>query len=337
MKKTLSLILALTLIIVSLTSCNLLGGTKNDQENDVKIKIAYMSGPTGMGMAKLIHDNGGKAGNEKYEFIPYTDASLASADLLKGNVDMACLPTNNAATLYNQKGGSIQVLAVNCLNSLYLMTKTGTEIKSLSELEGKTIYTIKNGTPAVILQHILDENNINATIKTSIGEGENEKLINAPTDLAPLLIAGKVEIALVPEPVATAAPLKIASQGKDYTYSVAIDLSDVSENIAMGCVAVNKAFASQNKSAVNSFMDKYKASIEYISNLENLDNSAQYIVDAGVLDAVPAAKKSLSNLGDAIAYLDGAEMKALLTDFYNAIGVSMIGGNLPDEEFYYNK
>ncbi len=336
MKKALSIILALTLIF-SLASCNLIGGEKNDKEEGVKLKIAYMSGPTGMGMAKLIHDNGGKAGNEKYEFISYTDASLASADLIKGNVNMACLPTNNAAMLYNQKGGSIQVLAVNCLNSLYLMTKTGTEIKSLSDLEGKTIYTIKNGTPAVILQHILDENNINATIKTSIDEGENEKLINAPADLAHLLIAGGVEIALVPEPVATAAPLKIASQGKDYTYSVAIDLSDVSQNIAMGCVAVNKNFATQNKSAVNSFMDEYKKSIEYIANLENLSNSSQYIVDAGVLDAVPAAKKSLSNLGDAISYIDGAQMKALLNDFYNAIGVKLIGGKLPDEEFYYDK
>jgi len=30
-------------------------------------------------------------------------------------------------------------------------------------------------------------------------------------------------------------------------------------------------------------------------------------------------------------------MKTTLVDFYNAIGSNMIGGNLPDDEFYYEK
>ena len=78
-------------------------------------------------------------------------------------------------------------------------------------------------------------------------------------------------------------------------------------------------------------------SIEYISTPGNLETAAQYIVDAGVLDAVPAAKKSLVNLGSAIAYRDGEDMKTTLVDFYNAIGSNLIGGKLPDDEFYYGK
>jgi NitT/TauT family transport system substrate-binding protein len=300
-----------------------------------------MNGPTGMGMAKLIHDNGGVEGNEKYQFVKYSDAALATADLKDGKVDMACIPTNTAATIYN-KLGNINVLALNCLNSLFVMTKTGVEINSISDLEGKTIYTIQNGTPAVILRYLLAESNVNATVKTTIGEGENEKVIAAPTDLAPLLIAGKVDIALVPEPVATAAPLKIASQNKNYTYTVAINLTDAwgeisSSPVAMGCIVGNKNFVTNNKSAVDSFLAEYKQSIEYISTPENLETAAQFIVDAGVLDAAPAAKKSLINLGSAIAYSDGENMKKILVDFYNAIGINLIGGKLPDDEFYYGK
>ena len=52
---------------------------------------------------------------------------------------------------------------------------------------------------------------------------------------------------------------------------------------------------------------------------------------------MPAAKKSLTNLGSAISYIDGEEMKTILTDFYNAIGAKLIGGKLPDDEFYYGK
>ena len=343
MKKILALILIISSLTLSFTSCTLLKGILNPKEESEEtiIRIAYMNGPTGMGMAKLIHDNGGVEGNTKYKFIKYSDASLATADLVAGNIDLACIPTNTAATLYN-KSGKVNVLALNCLNSLFIMTKTGTEINDISDLEGKTIYTIKNGTPAVILRHLLEASGINATVRTTIGEGDDEKEISAPTDLAPLLIAGKIDIALVPEPVATAAPLKIASQNKDYTYSVAIDLTDAwskisNSPVAMGCVIANKDFVTNNKSLINSFLDEYEKSIEYISDSANLDNAAQLIVDAGVLDAVPAAKKSLNNLGDAIAYREGQEMRKILVDFYNAIGVKLIGGKLPDDGFYYEK
>jgi len=335
-------LIALLLLIATFT-CLFAACKKPDEENDeTVIKIAYMNGPTGMGIAKLIHDNGGIDGNNKYEFVKYSDASLAAADLVAGNVDMACLPTNTAATIYNKRGHAVQALAINCLNSLFLMTKTGTTIENLSDLEGKTIYTIQNGTPATILNHILSENNINATVKTSIGEGDDKKTITAPTDLAPLMINGSVDIALVPEPVATAAPLKISTMNKDYSYSVAINITDawatVSDSpVAMGCILANKKFVSEHKSVVDRFLEEYKASINYIADPKNIDTSAQYIVDAGVLDAVGAAKKSLTNLGSAIAYSDGDEMKTTLVAFYTAIGASMTGGALPDDEFYYKK
>lgn len=334
MKKILSLILALALLTLSLASCDLF---KPKETEGTPIKIAYMNGPTGMGIAKLVHDNGGVDGNQKYEFTKYDDATLAAEHLAAGKIDIACLPTNTAASLYN-KTQKVTTLAINCLNSLYIMTKTGVEINSLSDLEGKTIYTIQNGTPAAILTHLLAESNINATVETSF----DQKVISDPTFLTPLLIAGKLDIALVPEPVATAAPLKIASQNKDYTYKVAINLTDAwngisTSPVAMGCVVANSNFASNNKDKVNAFLSEYEASIDFISDSKNLDTAAGYVVEAGVLDAIPAAKKSLTNLGSAIAYVDGTEMKTILGDFYNAIGLNLIGGKLPDDKFYYEK
>ncbi len=345
MKKIISLILLIS-IALTFSACSIFGskdsGNSDNNTDDTVIRIAYMNGPTGMGIAKLIHDNGGVDGNAKYQFHKYTDAALATADLLAGKIDMACIPTNTAATVYNKKGENISVLAINCLNSLYIMTKTGIEINSIDDLEGKTIYTINNGTPAVILRHLLEESGINAEVKTSIGEGSNEKLIAAPTDLAPLLIGGKVDIALVPEPVATAAPLKIASQNKDYTYNVAIDLTEawsrISDSpVAMGCIVANNSFIAEHKSLVDSFLTEYRASIEFISDKSNLDISATYIVEASVLDAAPTAKKSLTNLGNAIAYKDGEKMKTILVEFYTALGQGLIGGKLPSENFYYKQ
>ena len=74
MKKIISLLLILTLALLSLTAC--LGGDSSYDENpsdEITLRIGYMSGPTGMGMAKLIHDNGGVDGNDKYSFVSYNN------------------------------------------------------------------------------------------------------------------------------------------------------------------------------------------------------------------------------------------------------------------------
>ena len=121
MKKLFTFILVLALLVTTFSSCSL-------PKDDTVIRIGYMQGPTGMGIAKLIHDNGSLAGNEKYQFVKFEDAQKATAALLSGSIDLACLPTNTAAALYNTKDGAVQVLALNCLNSLFLMTKSGSEI-----------------------------------------------------------------------------------------------------------------------------------------------------------------------------------------------------------------
>ena len=124
---------------------------------DKVIKIGVMNGPTGMGMAKLIDDY---KDNEKYEFIAYTDPALANADLTKGNIDMACIPTNAAATL-STKGAPVMAAAINCLGSLYVVAKEGVEINSISDLIGKNVYYgVPSSTTEPILNHIFAKNNI---------------------------------------------------------------------------------------------------------------------------------------------------------------------------------
>ena len=72
MKKIIALIIA-TVMIISLVGCKFF--IKN---GDVTIRIGYMAGPTGMGMAKLIADNGGlENGNDKYSFTKYADTNAA--------------------------------------------------------------------------------------------------------------------------------------------------------------------------------------------------------------------------------------------------------------------
>lgn len=324
MKKIIATLLLLTTALFAFGSC------QPEENEQTKIRIGYMSGPTGMGMAKLIHDNGGTAGNNKYEFKSYTDSALAKADLTKGDIDIICIPTNEALAYYNAADKNVRVLAVNCLNSLYVITNEETAPASLADLEGKTIYTCKNGTPKIILDYIINALELNITVSTNI----NGTDMNKPADVSAQVIAGTLPYAVIPEPIITSSMLQ------NNSYKVAIDLADewakipalTNTPVAMGCVVSTKDFIENNKASLDAFLAEYKSSIEFVSNKENLETAANYVAEAGIMAKAAPAKKALANLGDAIAYIDGAEMKTTLNAFYKAIGMPN-----PVDEFYYAK
>lgn len=326
MKKIFAILLTLALTLTTvagLASCN-----KTEQ-----ITVGYMTGPTGMGMAKLIHDNGGlENGNDKYSFQKYTNTSAAFDDLANGTVDIICVPTNEAANNYTNENASnyqnLQVLSINTLGSVYLIAADGTQINSLEDLEGQTVYTCLKGTPRLIFEYLLDEAGVNATVATEF----DGTVINTPEDLKTTLVnKDGITIAAAPEPIVTA-----VTSAKS-TYSVALNLNDVWNGLSdtpltMGCVVSTKEFINENKKAVDDFLLEYKASIEFADDAQNLEATAEYVVEAGIMAAAGAAKKALNNLRGSIAYIDGEDMKTALIGFYEALGVS-----LPEDDFYYEK
>ena len=319
------------------------GDTEDDKNDDnttenVKIRVGYMAGPTGMGMAKLISDNGGLNGlSDKYSFTKYTDTTLAKTDLAAGKIDIICLPTNEAAAYNLKVDNDARVLAINCLNSLYFIEGLdifGSREITLADLEGKTIYTCKNGTPRMVLEYIIKELGLDIDVSYSV----NGKEILTPADLASLAIAGKIPNAVLPEPLVTSVVLNTKNKEVlSQIFEVKIDLTTEWEKIsdtpiAMGCVIANGDFAKKNSHIIDLFLEEYKASIDYIGNAENIDSAANYVVETGVMAAAPAAKKALLNLGNSICYIDGNDMKETLVAFYNALGIA-----LPDDSFYYEK
>ena len=283
-----------------------------------------------MGMAKLIADNGDINGErEKYSFTKYLDTNTALLDLAKGTADVVCPPTNEAAKYYNGTDDSITVLSINTLGSVYLIGKGASAISSLSDLDGKTVYTCTNGTPKMILDYLIAESGVDVTVSTFY----DNKEIKTPDMLKTTLADPNctIEFAVAPEPIVTVVT------SANNSYSVKLNLNNVWNEISdtaltMGCIVSTKEFVAENKKAVNAFLDEYKASIEYVNAAENIDAAAGYIVDAGIMGAAGAAKKALNNLRGSIAYMDGAAMKSALIGFYDAMGITK-----PDDEFYYEK
>ena len=330
MKKIITTIILLTICILTFAGCN------SSPDDKTQIRVGYMAGPTGMGMAKLIHDNGGaEADNEKYSFEKFTDTKQATAALTAGKIDLICLPTNEAVNYYNTTDDNTVVLAINTLNTLFVLTDGTTTLSSFADLEGKTVYTCKNGTPKMVLEYLLKAANVNATVSTSVNGTE----IVTPAQLGEQVVAGNVPIAVVPEPIVTSSLLTINKNANpNISYSVDINLNTVwnqycTTELTMGCVVANNTFVSEHKTVINQFLDEYKASIDFISKTENLDTAAEYVVETGVMAATPAAKNALTNLSGSIVYIDGKDMKVALEAFYKAIGISSAKNN----SFYYEK
>ncbi|MBR7117208.1 MAG: ABC transporter substrate-binding protein [Clostridia bacterium] len=314
MKKIISILLVFATVVLLAVSCGPVDTTA--------IKIGVLNGPTGMGMAQLIDEN--KDNEDKYIFTNYASPDLAIPLLMKGELDMLCLPTNVAALQAEKL--DVSVIAINCLGSLYLLTDSKTTVSSIEDLDGKTIYTsVANSTTVPILNYIFDSVDIDVKI---------EVMADHPA-LAAAVANNEVSIAVLPEPMASTAITNAQAKGNTYTIDLNIsqEWDKVSDTpLAMGCIVVKNSFLAEHKSVVDSFLNDYKDSIEYINNKDNFESAVDMIVKAGITPKEALAKSALANLYGSIVYIDGDDMKTTLVGFYNAIGQA-----LPKDDFYYEK
>ena len=121
----------------------------------VAVRIAALKGPTGIGLVKLMaNQEAGTAAND-YTFTLTGAPDDIVAKITSGQVDIAALPTNLAATLYQKTEKKLHIIAINTLGVLYILEK-GDTIHSLADLSGKTILaTGKGSVPEFVLNELL--------------------------------------------------------------------------------------------------------------------------------------------------------------------------------------
>ena len=155
-KKMVTLLLAFSMFCMLFAGCG-----KKERTDDVTVRVGAMSGPTAMGMVKLMKDAEDGTAKGTYEFADLsTDPSTFVAPLTKGDIDIAAVPSNLASVIYNNTDGGVQVLAVNTLGVLNIVER-GDSIQSIKDLAGKKVYATGQGaTPEYTLRHILKENGI---------------------------------------------------------------------------------------------------------------------------------------------------------------------------------
>ena len=287
-----------------------------------------------MGSAKLLQDaEEGKTAN-RYSYTLFSAPDQVTAKLIAGELDIAAVPTNLAAVLYQKTKGSVQLLALNTLGVLHLVTAEGESVASVEDLKGRTVYSSgQAAVPEYVLDYILDSYGLKDQV-TVVYEAEHDAVIAA-------LASGKAKIAVLPEPKVTAALAQVPGLSKalDLTaeWEKAAEKNGAGDStLAMGCMVVRTDFARENKAAVDAFLPEYKASVEYMRDGANADGAAALCERFGIIPKAAVAKKALP--GSNLFFAEGAEMKARITPFYEILfgfAPASVGGALPDDAFYY--
>lgn len=350
MKKTLSLILAILLMAALAAGCS--GGSgasatptpdavtmaptaeqtapptqeQTPTEAPVTIRIGGMTGPTSMGMAELMEKNENGESANSYEFTVAGSADELTPKLIQGQLDMAAVPANLAAVLYNNTDGAVKLLAVNTLGVLYIV-QTGDQVGSIADLAGKTVYaTGKGSVPEYVLRYLLEQNGIDPDKDLTI-EWKSE-----PTE-AVAMLSQQGGIAMLPQPYVTVA------QGQVEGLKVALDLTrewnalDNGSTIVTGVIAVRSDFAAAHPEQVASFLEEYEASTKYVN--ENVADAAQLMEKFGIFKAA-VAEKAIPYCN--ITFISGEDMRRTVTGYLQVLfdqNPKSIGGAMPGDDFVY--
>ena len=318
MKKMIK-ILAVVLLIVSLP---FVCAAENTADKTV-VRVAALQGPTGMSVAHMMTENDGS-----YELTLVAAPAEVNALVISGQVDIASVPINVGAVLYNKTEGGVKALALTTRGMLYVLEK-GDTIHSVQDLEGKTIlYAGQGATPEYVTEYILSTFGVNAALET---EAEHAAV-------ASKAIEGLADIVLLPEPMVTNVLMKNPDfrVALDITeaFAAAAQMNGVADaQLSMSVVIVRKEFAEAHPDLVEVFMKDLEASIAFAN--ENVAEAAQEIADLGIIAAAKVAEKALPSCR--LVFVSGEDMQAQAAPLYDILfsaNPASVGGKAPDEGYY---
>ena len=290
------------------------------------IRVGSLSGPTTMGIVNLwdASDNGESVGT--YEFQIGSEASEIGALLTTEDIDIALIPANLAANLYNKTDGGVTVIDINTLGVLYCVTGDGT-ITSIEDLAGRTVMSTGQGaTPEYVLSYLLDAYGV---------EDVTVEFYSESTEIAAYLQEDPTGIAILPQPFVTSATAQNDALAVVFSLTEAWDaVVEDGSMLVTGATVVRTEFLEEHPDAVAVFLEEHAASAAAAAN--DVEGTAELVVEYGVLSSAAIAAKALPECN--IVCITGDEMVDALTGYLGVLyeqDASSIGGAMPEDDFYY--
>lgn len=321
LKKITAILMVLVLAVGALAGCG------NDVPTTVTeiVNVGALNGPTGMGMVQLMDMT------DKYEVTTYQAPTDVTAKIIKGELDVAAVPSNLASVLYNKTEGEVVAVSPIALGVLYILGNDE-DVDSVADLKGKTIVASgQGGTPEYVLQKVLENAGLTLYEDVQVQWLANHAEVNSK------LITEEDTLAMIPEPFVSTA----LSAGND-DVEVVFDMNKLwkeatGEELPMGVLVARKSFVTERENDLKVLLNDLQASVNFVN--DSPEEAAKLIVEKGFIGKEDIAKAAIPNCNIVLYTGDEAENgKAILKTFNDTLfemNPASVGGKLPSDDLYY--
>ncbi|PKL08922.1 MAG: sulfonate ABC transporter substrate-binding protein [Spirochaetae bacterium HGW-Spirochaetae-7] len=306
-------------------------GGKESKEASIQlapmtIRAGALKGPTGIGMIYLFEGETTLPENASLSVEAVPSADAMAAKLLSGELDAAVLPVNMAAKLYN--AGLQYRLAAVVGNGMVKILTTDASIVSLSDLRGRDVFVAGQGaTPEFLLRTILPKAGLNPDTDLHMS-------FNLPyPEIAASLVAGKIDIAVLPEPFATLALKGNPAVRVPFSLSELWTAATGQRDYPMSVFVMRSSLLAERPAAAAALLAAYKASIGRAVADPAAAGALVEKHDMGLKASIAAAAIPAAAFTFVPALEARSSVVALLSVFLAASPAS-IGSKLPDGDWY---
>ena len=291
-----------------------------------EVRFGVLKGPTGIGACQLLSLNEEGKTRNKYSVTLLSEATDMIAQIAAGQLDIAAIPTNAAASLYNKTSGAVRLAALNTAGVLYVL-ENGDSIKSVADLKGKTIYAVGQGSnPEYVLRFILSQNGIDP-------DKDAELVFMDSAELTTRAATGEIGVCMLPVPAVTTVLMKNKSMRTALDLSKEWDSLNTSGILTMGCIVVRSDFAKNHPIEVMAFLDEYGSSINFTK--QNPSQAAQLCAKFSIVPSAAVAEKAIPDCN--LIYICGDNIRPAIEGYLKVLydfNPKSIGGKMPGDDFY---
>ena len=325
---------ALAIVIFAVGAVSFVGCGKTTES----IVIAVPDGGPALGMSYLMKNYPEEINGVKVTYKIVEGSNGIKAAVSSGEADVALMPTNMAAILYNG-GLDIKLIGTNSYGLLYLLSDAQTEETfSLSDLRGKVLHTLgAGGTPEIVLKKILDSASVEYVESDIAVEGKVAlKFHSDGKTIIAGLKQGTIHYAILGDPAVSTAIVQVGG-----SLAIVCDLqeewkaaTDTDQSYPQTALVAKGSLVKSDKKLLRKI-----AQLTYEGSVALRNDAAPYIDELKAREAtVPptfgAAGVERTNILPAFGDEAKTDVVAYFT-ILKAFKAPLIGGDLPDDGFYY--
>ncbi len=297
----------------------------------VTVNIASLKGPTTMGLVHLMDEAAAGTANLDYQVSVEGTPDAIVPEIAQGSVDIALIPANLAAVLYDRTQGTdaaIEVLAINTLGVIYVV-ESGDTIHSIADLKGRTVYSAGKGAPPeYVFNYLLTQNGLEPGVDVTV------EYLSEHSEVAARVATEPGAIGVLPQPFVTIIEAQNPGIRTALDFNEEWSAVSTDSQLVTGVVVVRKAFAQEHPEAVETFLRDYQASTAFTN--EHPDQAAPLIVAAGIVPSVEIAEAAIPQCQ--ITFIAGDDLRTMLSGYLTVLfnaDPNSVGGSLPGDDFYY--